>query len=115
METQKERPIWKLDGSEQRQLIITFVGGLASIIVGGCVLGVAAVLARNEERGQGFTLIGLMDGTASLGTFLVLSFLFMSTVKSRLAKRIFQVALIAFVLLLTLAVLVWIGIAAGLH
>ena len=41
-----ERPLWKLSRDEQRILIITFVGGLASIVAGVCVVGGAIALGR---------------------------------------------------------------------
>jgi hypothetical protein len=114
MKTREERSIWKLDSSEQRQLVIAFVGGLGSIIVGACVLGIAAVLARDEERGQGFTLIGLLGYTSTLGTLIIVTLGGLRS-ERHLFRRISQIALIVLALLLTLMVLVWIGIAAGLH
>jgi len=41
-----ERSLWKLSRDEQRILMITFVGGLASIVVGACVIGGLIALAR---------------------------------------------------------------------
>src|SRR5690242_10883018 len=41
-----ERPLWELSRDEQRILIITFVGGLASIVAGVCVVGGAIALVR---------------------------------------------------------------------
>lgn len=57
--TQEERPAWKLDRNEQRMLVITFIGGLASIIVGACLIGGAIALARYEEHAPGFSILGL--------------------------------------------------------
>jgi hypothetical protein len=42
----KERPLWQLDRGEQRALLITFVGGVASIVVAAIILGVAIALAH---------------------------------------------------------------------
>ena len=42
----EERPIWKLDRSEQRILLITFVGGVASIVVAAGIIGGAIANAR---------------------------------------------------------------------
>ena len=41
-----ERPLWELSRDEQCVLIITFVGGLASIVAGVCVVGGAIALVR---------------------------------------------------------------------
>lgn len=45
-----ERPLWEMSRDEQRLLIITFVGGLASIVAGACVIGgpIALVRALNQ-------------------------------------------------------------------
>lgn len=45
-----DKPRWALNDDEWRLLVITFVGGLASIIVGAAMLGGALALARYEER-----------------------------------------------------------------
>jgi hypothetical protein len=115
VKTRQESPIWKLDKGEQRQLGIAFAGGLASILAGACVLGVAVVLARDEERGRGFTLTGLVGYTATLGTLIILSSFGARISKSRLIRAAAQVALIILALLLAVMVLVWIGVAADLH
>jgi len=47
-----ERPLWRLNRDEQRVLLITFVGGFVSIIVGACILGLAITIARNTELHQ---------------------------------------------------------------
>jgi hypothetical protein len=41
-----ERPLWELSRDEQRVLIITFVGGLTSIVAGVCIVGGAIALVR---------------------------------------------------------------------
>ncbi len=56
--SEDERPVWKLSRDEQRILLITFVGGLASIIVGAAVIGVAVALAHRAE-GPGHPIAGL--------------------------------------------------------
>jgi hypothetical protein len=45
-----EKPPWELGPEEQRTLVITFVGGLGSIIAGAAVVGSALALARLLER-----------------------------------------------------------------
>jgi len=57
-QAEDDRPLWKLSRDEQRVLLITFVGGLASIIVGAAVIGVAIALAHHAER-PGFSMAGL--------------------------------------------------------
>jgi len=44
--TDEDRPLWSLSRDEQRILAITFVGGLASIIIGAAVIGASIALAR---------------------------------------------------------------------
>lgn len=44
-DNENDRPLWKLDLNEQRILLTTFLGGLASIIVGACFIGLAIALA----------------------------------------------------------------------
>jgi hypothetical protein len=45
-----QRSLWDLSRDEQRILIITFVGGLASIVVDACVIGGAIGIARSLTR-----------------------------------------------------------------
>jgi len=41
-----ERPVWRLDRDQQRVLFITFVGGVASIVVAAVIVGIAIALAH---------------------------------------------------------------------
>jgi hypothetical protein len=45
-----DRPVWSLSRDEQRTLAITFVGGLASIIIGAGVIGASIALGRWVEH-----------------------------------------------------------------
>ncbi len=45
----EQEPWWELSREEQRNLAITFVGGLGSIVVGACVIGGGIVVARFIE------------------------------------------------------------------
>lgn len=45
-----ERPLWELSRDEKRVLIITFVGGLASIVAGACFIGGAIAMAPASEN-----------------------------------------------------------------
>jgi hypothetical protein len=42
----QDRPLWSLSRDEQRILAITFVGGLASIILAAGIIGAAIALGR---------------------------------------------------------------------
>jgi hypothetical protein len=55
-----DRHVWTLNRDEQRTVIITFVGGLGSIIFGAVILGSAVALARWLNRTP--------HGPLSLGT-----------------------------------------------
>jgi hypothetical protein len=116
-----ERPLWKLSRGEQRVLLVTFVGGLASIIVGAAVIGVALALAHRAE-GPGHSLADL----AGYSVVTVVLFAFWVAyvrwgtlgmpwrpldrwpVSSRFT------VLVGAVLVAGVA-LTWIGIAAGIH
>jgi len=41
-----ERPLWELSRDEQRVLLITFAGGLASIVIGAAMVGSAIAYAK---------------------------------------------------------------------
>ena len=42
----EERSVWALSREDQRLLWVTFIGGVASFIVGAVIIGVAIALAR---------------------------------------------------------------------
>jgi hypothetical protein len=46
----EERPLWELDHGEQRVLVITFVGGVASLVVAAVIVGAAIALAHALNR-----------------------------------------------------------------
>jgi hypothetical protein len=62
--TPEERPLWKLDRSEQRILAITFVGGVASIVVAAVIIGTAIALARHVNGSSVAATLNSM-GTSS--------------------------------------------------
>ena len=76
-----ERPLWELSRDEQRLLIITFVGGLASIVAGACVIGGAIALVRALKPTH-FLLGSLAFGTAVYIVIVVL------VAKARLRRRL---------------------------
>ena len=106
----RERPFWVLDSQEQRLLWITFVGGVASIVVSAAILGVAVALARwfVARNTSTFAWINLV--------FLLVcgSFLTFLMIRWRIVPRrwLRWVAAIFFLIFATV-ILVWIGIAAG--
>ncbi len=66
--------LWALSAAEWRLLVITFVGGLGSLIAAACVIGGAIALARYQESfGLGSfgvaTAIGLFAGVLVLVIF----------------------------------------------
>jgi hypothetical protein len=124
-----ERPLWKLSRDEQRVLIITFIGGLASIVAGVCVIGGAIALVRLMKASH-FSLLTLFVLTAlySLGWILIEisirrlrrlrrhsssdlpGWLGTPTGRAWLVSTLVMGVGVSIVLLL-----VWIGIAAGIH
>jgi hypothetical protein len=51
----RPRPLWRLERGEQRVLMITFAGGVASIAAAAFVLGIAIALARFITHGNKHT------------------------------------------------------------
>jgi hypothetical protein len=104
-----EKPRWELTPEDWRTLTITFVGGVASIIVGAGLLGAALALAHWQTQGvRGGHWVGLALSTVGIWT-VTLALLRFHKPKDRWDVLIAGfLALFAAVLLLT-----WIGIAAG--
>ena len=97
---------------EQRLLIITFVGGLASIVAGACVIGGPIALVRALKPTH-FFLGSLAFGTAVYIVIVVL------VAKARLRRPPAgpRAALISWLLAwagLSILLLAWIGLAAGI-
>jgi hypothetical protein len=124
------RPLWKLDRGEQRVLMITFAGGVASIVVAAIILGTAIALARaaKHHNAAAAAYTGLNDvrlaltNWKSLGILLAGFFLLvLATAVIPSAVRTIAVGLttliIAVVVGLSAIVLVLavIGLAAGVH
>jgi hypothetical protein len=116
-----ERPLWKLSRDEQRILLVTFAGGLGSIIVGAAVIGVALALAHRAE-GPGHSRSDLalssIAAVAGFGFWVayvrwgVLGMPFRPLDRWPVSSR-FTVLVGA--LLVAGVALTWIGIAAGIH
>ena len=127
--TAAERPLWQLSRDEQRALIITFVGGLASILVGAVVIGGAVALAHYEQKGQSLSDLAVLTGVSILLTALSAALVLVSVLSKRrpLGKlRPFRLIwtvlgaicillVISSALLLCALILTWIGIVAGIH
>jgi hypothetical protein len=113
-----ERRLWDLTRDEQRLLWITvagtFVGGLASIIGGACVIAGAIAIARNArhhpERGLEPTGLILL-----LGALLLLALRRKRWSDTPVLNRVMRYAAVAlWSILAAIVLLVWIGTAAGL-
>ena len=72
-----EKPGWKLTPEEQRTQVITFVSGLASVLAGAAVVGIAIALGRwwsgkiaQDGWGQPLATSGGVIGVALAATFL---------------------------------------------
>ena len=108
-----ERPLWEFNRDEGRVFIITLVGGFASIVVGASTIGGAIALAR------------ALKPTHSLLVFLIIVTAVYIIVVALVAiawnhwRRPGPKAALIFWLLawagLSILLLVWIGLAAGIH
>ena len=111
-----ERSLWDLSRDEQRILIITFVGGLASIVVGACVIGGAIGIARSL-RTDHYPLNDQFIGTATV-TLIIAVFVIYRLRAGAEYKPLLRLMLIVMVpvaVLLAMFLLAWIGLAAGIH
>ena len=116
--TENRKPPRELTPEEWRTLMITFVGGFASIIVGACVIGGAIALSRWVTHGLDsktrLALIGLTVLVWGLAAFTVWDLHSKESKEldeDRGANVIAEILLILFSILL---LLVWIGVAAGI-
>jgi hypothetical protein len=92
-----------------RLLVITFVGGLASIIVGAGALGLAVALARVEHPGNNvFSWVVFVAFPIGL-LVCILPF-----ARERNKSWYYYVLIVLFGAGVTLSILVWIGAAAGI-
>jgi hypothetical protein len=120
----KQRPIWKLNRDEQRTLIITFVGGLASIIFGAVILGSAIAVAKATAKpGQAgaWALVAALAVVfaAQIPLVLALQAALLRGVRQPVGRGIVRVVALAGVagaiLGLAITLLALIGLAAGIH
>jgi hypothetical protein len=117
--TGPERRLWELSRDDQRVLIITFVGGFASVIAGAAVIGGAIALVR-WQRGRhiphplGFLIfatavsicIAVYDGYNRHRAARL-------PVKFKPPSHLYM--LLVFWPPVFIFLLVWIGLAAGIH
>ena len=76
-----DRPLWKLSQDERRILLITVVGGFASVLLGAAAIGLAVALARTEPKGD---VLGVLS---YLTWFVVVGWASLATKKLRLIMR----------------------------
>ena len=110
----RERELWELSADEKRLLLITFVGGLASIVLGAVMIGAALALTRWEAHRHPdmlnlamVTVLGVPAGIP------VWSKKFRSLNKINPCSPGFRVFATVYVLLASVLVLWWIGVGAG--
>jgi hypothetical protein len=99
----------KWNDEDRRLLLITFVGGLASIIVGAATLGLIVTLARLIGPGHSLTLWLILlatTGIAIVGTVLSL--------RRREKGRIDHVLMWVDAIIATTGILIIIGVTAGI-
>lgn len=121
-----ERPLWQLNHDEQRILIITFVGSLASIVTGAVIIGGAIALVHSEK---GLSLSSLVSTTGLAVLLTAMSAVMVLVVrKGKFVKlwksdspirtvlgTIYLGMLVLSALGLIFTILTWIGVAAGIH
>jgi hypothetical protein len=121
----EQRPLWKLDRGEQRVLFVTFVGGVASIVVAAMVGGAIALghvyRNLNARHAAGFAeggkIYGYVMGSliALKGGWLWLLFTdrLLRLLVHRVVGRITLVLLAVFSLVNLVIMLTVIGLGAG--
>jgi len=107
-----ERSLWKLSRDEQRILMITFVGGLASIVVGACVIGGSIALARALKAAR-----LPLDYLAIVTPMYIFGVVWISYARRHNPelRLLFSSILLLFCVVLFMFLLAWIGLAAGIH
>jgi hypothetical protein len=109
----EERPLWEFSRDEHRVLIITFVGGVASIVVGASVIGGAIALVRAIKPAHSL-LVFLIFITAVYILVVVLAAIAWNHWR-RPGPRVAGISWLLAWVGLSILLLVWIGLAAGIH
>jgi hypothetical protein len=112
-------PRWMLSAAEWRLLVITFVGGLGSIVAGACVVGGAIAIARRlgTEDLAGWAQVTVLAAFLGIvGVTLAREIRRRADISDR-ARLVFSVAIWATLavwsVLTAMVLMVWIGVAAG--
>ncbi len=99
-------------------LWITFIGGVASIIIGAAILGMALALGRPVEQRHARGVAGLAVFTALYGVIALYMLLGIARVGRRKNKPDSRILVVVTVAggssMLALLLLTWIGVAAGI-
>jgi hypothetical protein len=114
---QPQPPRWPLEPEENRFLVITFIGGVGAFIVGAGFVGGAIALARLVQRAKlpwwAWLLLAIF--TVITGVMTGMQFHERRWQKTsdpdEIGGALTQLG--SYVLIFTLAVLMWVGLAAG--
>jgi hypothetical protein len=108
-----ERPLWVLSTGEKRILLITFAGGLASIIVGAAVIGASVALAGSFRVHNGTDWRGMAFMAAAAGTLTAAALTSWGRALFEPPQRVMFA--LGSVLLWSVLILWLVGVAAGIH
>jgi hypothetical protein len=115
----EDRPLWHLSRDEQRILLITFAGGLASIVVGAALIGISFALARFEHNlHHPWWQIGILIACPAVLTALL--FKWPTVLRSQgvggLASERWRLVVAVAVFLMWSTLIMWlVGAVAGIH
>lgn len=102
-----ERSIWSLSRDEQRLLWITFAGGLGSILAGVILVGGAIAFDRYFNYGK-----PVPSGVLVFDCVMTLSFVALMIAGARRGQR---GRLVVYGFGFAYCMLLWLGLAAGIH
>jgi hypothetical protein len=102
-----------LDSDEQRTLIITFVGGLGSIVAAACIIGGAIAVARHAKNDLGYW--GQTTGITLLFAAGLVWAVRHVPAPGAVSKVFKWLSILIVAYFVVSALLVWIGVAAGIH
>ena len=110
-------PIWRLSDSEWRILLITVVGGVASVVISAVLIGGAIAFSRWLVSGKGFS--GIFGGLVFVSAinFIALA-LFIHGYFHATDRKYSTADNVLFIgngIVSVFLTLTWIGIAAGIH
>jgi len=118
----EKRSRWRLNRDEQRTLIIGFVGGVGSTVLGAIFIGLAIGLVHASEAHQGMALFVLYIcfwvAMGAIALFVV--YMLIYSFRARRGRRtpfpiVPNVALALFSAAVGVALVGWIGVFAGIH